>query len=141
MESRTNYLLQLHELRVDNYVYEKGIPIRVQLWILQEIRAGNKDFTPIELTPELLLKSGFVDLSEPIRSHNRFVLNRKIDDYCIQHFEVIDLETFVLKNYYTHNEQDEFDEYVCQIDLVYLHQLQNLYFALTGEELQIKQPL
>ena len=38
----------------------------------------------------------------------------------------------------TQIDEDELDQNVFLSDIIYVHQLQNLYFALTGEELEIK---
>ena len=79
----------------------------------------NQIFKPIPLTEEWLLKFGFV---ERAIGHNDFGMNVV---YEIQNIEVIHYNdgTFYVSI---------FDN---DIHLEYVNQLQNLYFALTGEEL------
>jgi hypothetical protein len=75
------------------------------------------DVLPIPLTPEILEKAGFV---KSINFDNTYI-------------KLIKGESFILKDC----KDGTFFVYTgirCQ----YLHQLQNLYFALTGEELNIE---
>lgn len=77
-------------------------------------------FKPIQLTEEILLKCGFEKGSNIIG-----------DCYYIEHdFGVSD---FVLNITKTSN----FEIYELDLKIDYLHQLQNLYFALTNEELTV----
>lgn len=46
---------------------------------------------------------------------------------------------FKLSNKYTHDGTYEFDCNYISVNILYVHQLQNLYFALTNTELEIKQ--
>lgn len=89
-----------------------------------DIKDGyNKDFRPIPLTEEWLLKLGFV----------------KKEDYDEELGALYELEWwggfykkedyFIPKPYYFA------DAFCNDFKLRYVHQLQNLYFALTGEEL------
>jgi hypothetical protein len=83
---------------------------------------------PIPLTPEILEKAGFIKEDDGISEYHKLVICRS---------EVISIEddwSFGL------NAEDESSKQgyassdgVCQ----YVHQLQNLYFALTGTELEI----
>ena len=68
-------------------------------------------FEPIPITEEWLLKCGFVK-----DEYEMFVFNRKV--------------------IYKKND-NTFHFYTCDIEIKHIHQLQNLYFALTGEELEI----
>lgn len=84
------------------------------------------DFEPIELTPEILEKCGFDRYTE--------VPNDGIGDK-LEVFEGLYGVVFffdvhgalVFKDYHSNMNRPK-----------YLHQLQNLYFALTGEELEVK---
>lgn len=77
---------------------------------------------PVPLTEEWLLNFGF---------------NKKVDEYVFQDYAIEDIHngvTWILK---------EFDyDSVCFVaigkGINYVHQLQNLYFALVGEELELK---
>jgi len=78
-----------------------------------------KYFSPIPLTEEWLLKFGFKNYERL-----RFSLGGTL---------IVDLEDFTVGI----NECDVF--WFLSNDIMYVHQLQNLYFALTGEELVFKQ--
>lgn len=76
---------------------------------------------PIPLTPEILEKCGFVKQTEYIYENDKNL------------FEIImNADQF----FYGQWGSDGFS--IDGIELRHLHQLQNLYFALTGEELTIK---
>ena len=74
---------------------------------LQELYYNLSLMTPIPLTEEWLLKFGFEKAYETCYQYKDFILNDK--------FIMMDIDITV--------------------QLKYVHQLQNLYFALTGEEL------
>ena len=79
-------------------------------------------FNPIPLTEECLLKFGF---AQRLKTYDcNFYENRKLSINIRS-----DYATVFLKQY-------KQDSYLISIE--YVHQLQNLYFALTGEELEIK---
>jgi len=122
-------MIQANELRENNKLSFLGEVVTFDyitkkrddgvFWIKvkeQNIEHKNIHFQPIELTEELLLKCGFVkDMGEYSIDNFNFVINAR--DYIV----------------YTN---DEFDyKEICKI--YYLHQLQNLYFALTQTELKI----
>lgn len=77
------------------------------------------DFEPIELTPEILEKCGFV---KPAHSY--------IGDI----FHLSEWDEYPLNWCVAMNKNNA----VIILKLKHLHQLQNLYFALTGEELEVK---
>lgn len=81
----------------------------------------------IELTPEILIEVGFTERSN---SHGTY--------YHIKHKEfggyAYDLDKKCISTDYPAACNG-----FCSLDIEYLHQLQNLYFALTGEELTLKQ--
>lgn len=90
-------------------IYEKGV-IFDEISFLNE----NKNLIPIPLTEEILLKAGFKKRigGGPIGSYTR----KRHSIHCgITHFQINHCLPFQ-----------------------YVHQLQNLYFALFGEELEIK---
>jgi hypothetical protein len=82
------------------------------------------EFEGIPLTEEWLLKFGFEK-----------VLNqyKKITDVSKDRFKNIPFIILFLDN------QFQYDDLRFRTNLQYVHQLQNIYFALTGEELTIKQ--
>lgn len=129
-------MIKLNELRIGNLVYEAGEPSRIyqlgsggiSFFTINDINVNKetgrtlqgheKRFEPIALTPEWLGRMGF-----NTRPEERF--------------------------YIFHNERVLFEYWLLDGSIViqggfvgykirYVHQLQNLYFALTGEELTIK---
>ena len=77
-----------------------------------------QDLPPIQLTPEILEKCGFVNLNYGWTK----------GDFCLFDF-----------NYGKGNLNLRLNAAECPLPIVkHLHQLQNLYFALTGEELIFK---
>lgn len=78
------------------------------------------EIKPIPLTEEWLLKFGFKPIDE--RGYSKEIVNKK-DNYEYN---------FVLSKV-----DDGYDNDVCLYTIKYVHQLQNLYFALTGKELII----
>ena len=85
----------------------------------KQIVTEHKFFEPIPLSEEWLLKAGFNKQSLS-GIHNCFVIKRK-NNY---HFTLYESE-----NSYNINNR------MLEVDIKYVHQLQNLYLALTGEEL------
>lgn len=114
------------EVKSDGILYYKGIV---------EWFARYEDIQPIPLTEELLLKAGFYYSGD-----SRYDPNV---EYAEQFEYRLDLGLFHRDLICT-----PFKGWVCNFDcheyegklqpIKYLHQLQNLYFALTGEELEIK---
>lgn len=116
--------MKANELRIGNLVTitrsfntsKKQIKVKeINLHYLNQISKWNTNgyINPIQLTDEWLLKFGFVEEFE-----NKFYKN----SIAIEIFEnecIVYLSDFV------------------DLAIRYVHQLQNLYFALTGEELAI----
>ena len=126
--------MKANELRIGNWVdYEKTTHIITAIdsgnygrsrWIKQSASEPDyehtfKEIEPIPLTPEILEKAGFYyqELSEGLYFNEMFgyIENGK--------------EGFIMA--------DDMGENSLHYEIKYLHQLQNLYFALTGEELEI----
>lgn len=107
-------MIKASELRLGNWVSCEGKPYQVNMNILQSFTVSPVWMDPIPLTPEILEKCDFDEWG--------FQIVRKDGYISIQ------------ANQYIMDEENEIA--TCE----YLHQLQNLYFALTGEELEIKTP-
>ena len=122
--------MKANELRIGNWVLNyKDIPTQILEWTGNEAyltegrRAyGIKTSNSIPLTEEWLVKFGFYKI--PDRS------------YEIQ-AKYFDLQVYIPGKYF--GVVAGRDEIALNYNLEYVHQLQNLYFALTGEELTIKQ--
>lgn len=134
-------MIKANELRIGNWVTElrnsrivsiDGIePNHEFVWVnylngFGQYKVGVDNIEPIPLTPEILEKCGFVLISKNsywcFKNEVGFVLCMWMADSCVQGFEV--------KGSFYYG-----DSY---IEIKYLHQLQNIYFSLTGEELDVK---
>jgi hypothetical protein len=123
-------MVQAQELRIGNYVMFGKSRGTVFNFIYE--RPGwyvingcpQSDISPIPLTPELLEKCGFEKGANSI-------------------YITEDEKWFIYFNEYRiwlQTERQGDSEYICErmeIKIQYLHQLQNLYFSLVGEELII----
>lgn len=121
--------MNIQELRIGNWVlidYDTSYYARVSeiserygVTVNRSVRVANSILFPIPLTPEILEKAGFEFDKELPYSNWQYGVN-----------------------------SDKYDIFHCYWDggkltylglqITYLHQLQNLYFALTGEELNIE---
>jgi len=119
--------MKANELRIDNWVISKdGRHIQMNRIMLGVVPL----LSPIPLTPEVLEKCGFVPNAigqlaiEVLGIDTHLELITINDGYC----------------YVNLNQVNEFgnSQNVAINRIQYLHQLQNLYFALTGEELIYK---
>jgi len=139
--------IQASELRIGNYVIEKG----KQKQVYSVSNHNAKDYSkvkPIPLTEDWLLKFGFE--TEKYIKYSLDVFKDKIFEPFVlsnvwvcynYHFNYFCFDRRVLhplshlheeyKNHWRHDHKSD--------NLQYVHQVQNLYFALTGEELKIKQ--
>lgn len=115
--------MKANELRLLNFVNYRGVDIILYSnYELYKALVNIKDIEPIPLTEEWLLKFGFD------RHNNLFFSNH---DY----FSYIELDAYGCDGLYGYCLSDERSIYH---KLEHVHQLQNLYFALTGEELTLK---
>ena len=125
-------MIQANELRIKNYLNPKvkGIILKDEIHIVEPTTLmmiqgviDNKgiEFEPIPLTEEILLKCGF--------EFDIFYQKLTNGTMCIYWCDKICLLSWCK----SHRDDILRHEYP-----KYLHQLQNLYFALTNEELQIE---
>lgn len=105
------------ELRIGNWVKNLGLDVKIEGYGIAFCAEGKLVYDPIPLTPEILEKCGFGNGNS--EKANVDLWNK----YWIGDFEL-------------DNNKECFD-YEGKVSIKYLHQLQNLYFALTGEELKI----
>jgi hypothetical protein len=125
-------MIKANELRLGNWIDDQESGIRFIGSIGQYTLSLGHDgysgldgrnysqISPIELTEEWLLKFGFETLN------GGFYFLRLKDGY---RFEILFREGNIKADLLTFDPQ-----------IKYVHQLQNLYFALTGEELECKYP-
>lgn len=130
-------MIKENELRIGsviNYTTDEGdiLPSVMDWqdikWIQEDAKGFNLVHSPIDLTEEILLKCGFSKdgykngfLGKDFKSGNII-----IDFVLCEPFKKGEFNKF-----YSHDLEGY--KYV---EIQYLHQLQNLYFALTGEELE-----
>jgi hypothetical protein len=120
MSNETKQMTAPKELRIGNFIYNDKKEIYKVTWINIE-----KISNPILLTEEWLLKFGFkefIDFGYKTGVFDKLPLSIGFS-YCMNNKKVMIMHE---KNTVSHwiNKKIE-----------YVHQLQNLYFALTGEEL------
>ncbi len=110
--------MKANELRIGNYVYDTlGKVNKIDLEAITHIvKEPHNQVKPIPLTEEWLLKFGF---------ERSGLYNVKDEVYVYDEYGLTDTGFEYRFNY-------------TQIKLKYVHQLQNLYFALTGKELIFK---
>lgn len=123
-------MIQANEIRIGNLFTANGFPMHVEaifkdtIYFDFEGEENIKDLVPIPLTEEILIKAGF---------HTRFGTDPQepnaLKVYFIEDFEILkfedDKEIFYSQGKGVH------------LEVKSVHQLQNLYFALTGEEIKI----
>ena len=123
--------MEAKELRIGNLVYDTrtvgdrtGLPPVRNKTKITSIEEGSvyRYIEPIPLTPEILEKAGFVTSEE---LSYKTVYNLK------------GVEISLIKDKRILFDVDNGDFVFGFTKIKYIHQLQNLYFALTGEELEV----
>ena len=149
-------MLKAIELRIGNLIkiggntldtYQTFTPTKVTLAILNEIAGENKErpdaelsvFQPIPITEEWLMKAGF----EEKQINNGFIKQYFHDctppkyrnNYGLFfRFGEMRNESYKMYWYASDPVNSSMHSFPCR----YVHQLQNLYFAITGQELTFK---
>lgn len=126
-------MIQANELRIGNWIYwdipeKKGVfhkvlAVKSNIPNTLPISLGESydDFSGIPLTHQILEKCGFVVTRTTAHPNNIWTLKHEEGV-----FELEEIKLFFLCS----------SQYEVQVK--YLHQLQNLYFCLSGEELNFK---
>ena len=116
--------MKANELRIKNWVFN-GKNIQVTSKQIDLFNDGVYDLLPIPLTEEWLLKFGF-------DKEKDWCGNEKEGSYELNgyYYDMEDKDLLYIDNYGY--------ESFCEYQLKHVHQLQNLSFALTGEELKLK---
>lgn len=118
-------MIKANELRIGN-ITDKGIIVGItpsEVIIIDGKHLDNEDVDPIPLTPDILEKCGFV------KENFGWTINKQKFQYG-DYFGLFDF------NYCEGNLNLRLNASDCPLPTIKsLHQLQNLYFALTGEEL------
>lgn len=120
--------MKASELRLNNWAWNdvQKIPVKVDVQIIQDQAYADKglkeSWKPIPLTEETLLKCGFEDVS----SYRDFWLTIEGD---------LRIEISLRNNGIVFTSISDIG---ISENIKHLHQLQNLFHALTGEELEIE---
>lgn len=119
-------MIQANELRIGNWYDHNGSYRQVTPNTIEEVWEGERIYVnPIPLTPEILEKCGFEPTTDMPNEY--FIrLSNGIDKLivCNGKVTVVIFGSRILTSWYNHVNS--------------LHQLQNLYFALTGKELNVQ---
>ena len=122
--------LDARELRYGNWVVINGSRMQVTALGIHSIGEGASTGDPVPLTPEILDKCGF--MSHPVETYytkNLFDKGGLVGTLAI---EMTDYSFAISDSFDTIMETHRF---AAGHKLDYLHKLQNLYYALTGQEL------
>lgn len=122
-------MVKANELRVGNWVnILKTVPVLITGNHIQSISEGDADYKPIPLTPEILEKCGFRKYKDD--SGGKVFKSFRYNNLCIEYRTKKSRGMIVW-----HDSNDDYGITLPSISIISLHQLQNLYYALTGEEL------
>ena len=130
--------MKLNELRIGNYIklmlnYEDFAIVQVTFNDLEAVHNKKGVYEPMPLTDEWLYKFGFKYID---KGDNDYITYTDPNhDYYLQLDVRNDGKYSILDNDNSFNDLRAFS----MVDISYVHQLQNLYFALTGEELTLNQ--
>lgn len=128
--------MKIDELRIGNYVNIEGDVVKVKEIYEKSIHYANGEYEsyatedfmqPIELTEEVLLKIGFVKENEVNRMYNNCCV---VSYYINKFYKELVIEVRRENGFYKNN--------MVHYDIKYLHELQNTYYLLTGEELEVE---
>ena len=120
-------MIQANELRIGNllnYDTAEGDVVIATIdwqdlqWATEDPKGFNLVHSPIPLTEEWLVKFGFFEIKPLVLIKRGLLFRDNIKNPCSE-------LTLEVGNGF-------------RVTVQYLHQLQNLYFAITGEELEIK---
>lgn len=108
--------IKANELRIGNLLFNDGVVVTIDARSIFDIwdDKGLNNYSPIPLTEEWLMRFGFEENEE---------------GYWVIVGQFYDMRKILKTSLYQGDLQST----------KYVHQLQNLYFAITGEELTIKQ--
>jgi hypothetical protein len=106
--------MKVNELRIGNYILDGGDVEEVTYRVIEMLVKNQAEFDPIPLTEEWL-----------VRFDGRKTI---VEDYPIYFVNPFDIEFYGYESVVLIGERAE-------VKVKYVHQLQNLYFALTGKEL------
>lgn len=116
--------MKANELRIGNWLTYNGAydyPVGINEINFIKENPNNSDFKPTPINEQILLDFGFI-------KGERYFKAKEYGEEGIFTTMCYDLES---KDFIVNS--NDYDSYI--IECMYVHQLQNLFFALTGEEL------
>ena len=126
--------MQIHikatELRIGNYINycDKKISVKPDdIKVILKLGMDAEIYEPIPLTEEWLLKFGFKSIGTKYRPCYRIQRKERVYEF-VANYQSLGIVSIDTTYYFADN-------------IIHVHQLQNLYFALTGEELTLKEEL
>lgn len=131
-------MINAAELRLGNYVLYKGgvriLPVALALPHFDLLAKGMaKDMFPIALNIENLKKCGFI---ENVKYYQHPEVKEYILILPVKGENKNEMRAYIPAT--TVFARATFNELIISNNIYHLHQVQNLYFALTGEELEVK---
>lgn len=130
--------MKANELRINNWYDHNGDYRQVTPNTIEEVWESERSWCrPIPLTEEWLLKFGFENSSHPDFDFHINIPHLRDNNYKST-IGVIEWSDGVIEVYRVNGKTDVHTAETCGVATIqYVHQLQNLYFALTGEELNL----
>lgn len=104
--------MEAKELRIGNKIMRHGLVVTTDEQTFWDIKNHPEQYEPIPITEDWMIRLGFKRLGK---------------------------DTFYLGSVKIHHRKRGFVLAKRYRDLIYVHELQNLYYALTKEELQIQE--
>jgi len=121
-------MIDAKELRIGNQIQRRtGQHLIVDINILRSVRRQPVFFMPVLLTEEKLIEFGFEKKEYSVSSDWHIGTNPVTHDWMLTITKLEGIDYFFFQN--------------GGHQIRYVHQLQNLYFLLTGEELIVKQEI
>ena len=134
-------MIKASELRIGSFVFYEGVLKKISLIDFENFLhypSDDRKYTPIPLTEEWLLKLGFKKVVYK-STHPDFTdetcYELEYKEFFISYADDFSMTLFVSKK----TQDDELGICPDFKNMRYVHQLQNLYCALTGEELTINE--
>lgn len=121
--------MKASELRIGNWISNNGKPFQVYAETFCDIESTHLNPDPIPLTEEWLLKAGFTETRTKGYSQNHFE-----NSYFM-------IERAFIGDRWNFRKRISESESISIRYITHLHELQNLIFVMSGEELTIKETL
>ena len=142
---KTKTTLSASELRIGNWIYNEDTKMEYQVDAhgILVVSRSPENRSPIPLSPDILIKNcGFIE-NEMYDGETWVVYESKSLTFEIAFYnDIVEMQKNYIDKlksircYVTANEKYKRHEFI-EVDIVSIHHVQNLIFALTGEELTI----